>query len=154
MNKKAVLGSPFEMSLRILLMLNEIKNIECDLQIICAIDFIAVYAADFNLLDENLHGYGNYRFSEYPARKNLVTSALKILVLNGTIAFFANKNGFTYKITTTGRKVCYDLTDSYSNEYRIAVRAVCKRYDISNDSAMLNDINKHTICSLQEDKNE
>lgn len=97
MSKNNVLGSPFEMSLRILLILNESGDIGLDVQRISAIDFIAVYAADFNLLDENLHGYGNYRFSEYPTRKSLVTSALKILSLNGTITFLANQNGFTYK---------------------------------------------------------
>ncbi|HCT64537.1 MAG TPA: hypothetical protein DIC60_04625 [Lachnospiraceae bacterium] len=150
MNKETVLGSSFEMSLRILLILNEIENTELDIQRICAIDFIAVYAADFNLLDENLHGYGNYRFSEYTARKDLVTSALKILVLNGTITFLANRNGFAYKITQTGKNVCHDLNDTYSDEYRIAVKSVFRNYDVTNDNAMLKDINQHTIHALQE----
>ncbi len=154
MNKTNVLGSPFEMSLRILLILNEAKGIELGIQRISAIDFIAVYAADFNLLDENLHGYGNYRFSEYPARKDLVSSALKILVLNGTISFLANQNGFVYKITENGRRVCRDLTNSYSEEYKIALRAVFRNYDMTNDTSMFRDINRYTLHYLQEDKHE
>ena len=61
-----VLASSFEMSLRILLMLDTLSDTMLDEEQITAIDFIAVYAADFGLLDENLHGYGAYRYSEYP----------------------------------------------------------------------------------------
>lgn len=154
MSKANVLGSAFEMSLRILLMLNESKDSELDIQRISAVDFIAVYAADFNLLDENLHGYGNYRYSEYPARKDLVSSALKLLVLNGTISFLTNQNGFVYKITESGKRVCRDLSDSYSEEYKIALRSVFKNYDTQNDTSMLKDINHHTLHYLQEDKHE
>lgn len=54
------LGSTFEISLRILLLLNEAHGATLDEQQIGAVDFISVYAADFGLLDENLHGYSNY----------------------------------------------------------------------------------------------
>jgi len=154
MSNTNVLGSPFEMSLRILLMLNELNGKELDIQRMSAIDFIAVYAADFNLLDENLHGYGNYRYSEYPARKDLVSAALKLLVLNGTVSFGANQNGYMYKITESGKHLCLDLSDSYSEEYRIAIRAVFKNYDLKSDASMLKDINHHTLHYLQEDKHE
>lgn len=154
MNEMTVLGSPFEISFRILLMLNEIGNVELDVQRICAIDFIAVYAADFNLLDENLHGYGNYRFSEYSARRDLVTLALKILVLNGTIIFLSTRNGYVYKLSEAGKNVCHCLIDSYSDEYCIAIRAVLKNIDISDDRAMLTHINQHILYSLQEGNNE
>lgn len=153
MSENNMLGSPFEMSLRILLMLNENENMALDVQRMSAIDFIAVYAADFNLLDENLHGYGNYRFSEYPARKNLVATALKMLILNGTITFLANQNGFAYKITKAGKKICHVLKDSYSAEYQIGIRAVFKKYDMTDDS-MLKDINRRTLYFLQEDSDE
>lgn len=53
----STLGSTFEISLRILLMLNELQGSSFDEQQIGAVDFISVYAADFGLLDENLHGY-------------------------------------------------------------------------------------------------
>lgn len=74
----STLGSTFEISLRILLMLNELQGSSFDEQQIGAVDFISVYAADFGLLDENLHGYSNYRFSEYPARKYIVAELEKI----------------------------------------------------------------------------
>ncbi len=154
MNDKILLGSSFEISLRILLMLNEMPSLALDAQQISAIDFIAVYAADYKILDENLHGYGSYRFSEYPSRKQMVSSALKTLVLDGHILFTPNKNGYAYKISNSGRMLAKSLAGSYSDEYKIAIHAVTSNYDISNEQAMLNDINQHTIRSLQEDINE
>lgn len=84
MNESAI-GSTFEISLRILLMLNQLSLQSLDERQIEIIDFISVYAADFGLLDENLHGYGEYRYSEFPARKQPVAVALKNLVLDGYI---------------------------------------------------------------------
>lgn len=152
MYNRKVLGSPFEMSLRILLMLNEAENHQLDIQSICAIDFIAIYAADFSLLDENLHGYGHYRYSEYLAKNELATSALKMLVLYETVEFFPNRNGFLYKINKSGEDVCNNLKNSYAEEYQIAVRAVLNNYNISNTKEMLTSINQHMLYSLQEDK--
>lgn len=138
------------MALRILLILDELAGIKLDEQTIRSVDFIALYAADFNLLDENLHGYSSYRYSEYSARKSLVEDALKNLVLNGTVSFFLNQNGFVYRISKPGRDVCRMLTGSYAEEYRISVKAISKKYDLSTAKALLEDINHHTIRSLQE----
>ena len=54
-NTKAI-SSAFEMALRVLLLLSKVKNRSITIMQICEVDFIAVYAADFGLLDENLHG--------------------------------------------------------------------------------------------------
>ena len=99
----STLGSTFEISLRILLMLNELQGSSFDEQQIGAVDFISVYAADFGLLDENLHGYSNYRFSEYPARKYIVSSALKGLLLDGNIRLHSTSTGYRFSITEAGR---------------------------------------------------
>ena len=65
MDNIRAISSAFEMALRILLLLSEVKNRSLTITQICEIDFISVYAADFGLLDENLHGHGTYRFSEF-----------------------------------------------------------------------------------------
>ncbi len=80
-----LLGSTFETSLRISLLLNEFRDTPLDEQQICCIDFIAIYGADFGLLDENLHGNGLFRLSEFSAKSKLVSLALKKLVLNPII---------------------------------------------------------------------
>ena len=144
-----VLGSTFEISLRILLLLNEAHGAALDEQQIGAIDFISVYAADFGLLDENLHGYSNYRFSEYPARKHLVSSALKELLLDGNIRFQATPTGYKYFITDDGKSICKKLTSNYANEYRISVQTVINSFDNANTRLMLREINRLTIQSLE-----
>lgn len=131
MQNKMLLGSPFEMSLRILLMMNELGAIPLDEQQMGAIDFIAVYGADFGILDENLHGYGSYRFSEFPARKALVSSAVKILVLDDCLNFSPRERGFLYEITESGKRRCETLKDTYAEEYKIALRAVAAHFDLS-----------------------
>ena len=144
-----VLGSTFEISLRILLLLNEAHGAALDEQQIGAIDFISVYAADFGLLDENLHGYSNYRFSEYPARKHLVSSALKELLLDGNIRFQATPTVYKYFITDAGKSICKKLTSNYANEYRISVQTVINSFDNANTRLMLREINRLTIQSLE-----
>ena len=144
-----VLGSTFEISLRILLLLNEAHGAALDEQQIGAVDFISVYAADFGLLDENLHGYSNYRFSEYPARKHLVSSALKELLLDGNIRFQATPTGYKYCITCAGKSICKKLTSNYANEYRISVQTVINSFDNANTRLMLREINRLTIQSLE-----
>lgn len=149
MNESAI-GSTFEISLRILLMLNKLSPMKLDEQQIGAIDFISVYAADFGLLDENLHGYSNYRYSEFPARKQIVTSALKNLVLDGYVRLYPTSIGYTYSILEVGKTVCDKLTSSYAKEYILAVQSVIDRFDKANAAAMLKEINRLTIQSLQE----
>lgn len=149
MNESAI-GSTFEISLRILLMLNELSPARLDEQQIGAIDFIAVYAADFGLLDENLHGYSNYRYSEFPARKEMVSSALKNLVLDGYVRLYPTSSGYGYSIMESGKAVCTKLTSGYANEYILAVQSVVDRFDKADATAMLKEINRLTIQSLQE----
>ena len=102
---ESTIGSTFEISLRILLMLDCLSPLQLDAQQIGMIDFISVYAADFGLLDENLHGYSNYRFSEFPARKQPIEAALRYLILDGYVHLTSTSNGYEYSITTAGKNV-------------------------------------------------
>lgn len=149
MNGSAI-GSTFEISLRILLMLNELSPAELDEQQIGAIDFIAVYAADFGLLDENLHGYSNYRYSEFPAKKQLISAALKNLVLDGYVRLHPTSAGYSYSILDAGGNACNKFTSSYAKEYLLAVQSVLDRFDKVDAAVMLKEINRLTIQSLQE----
>lgn len=147
--KETLIGSSFEMSLRILLMLDVAPDVGLDETQIAAIDFISVYAADFGLLDENLHGYGNYRFGEYPYRRELVTEALRELTLSRYVMLCADEDGFKFFITEDGRGVCGKLSDSYAEEYVIAVNSVMETFDINDSKAMIRTINTHAMRSLE-----
>ncbi len=144
-----VLASSFEMSLRILLMLDTLSDTMLDEEQITAIDFIAVYAADFGLLDENLHGYGAYRYSEYPARRGLVAEAVRSLVLDRYIALNPDDDGYSFYITDLGKEVCRKLSSEYASEYRIAVDAVGESLNVHDALKMDSAIKDHALRSLK-----
>lgn len=153
MNESAI-GSTFEISLRILLMLNQLSPQSLDERQIEMIDFISVYAADFGLLDENLHGYGEYRYSEFPARKQPVAVALKNLVLDGYIRLNPTSAGYKYSILEEGKEICRKLTSSYAGEYNLAVKTVANTFNVENANTMLREINRFTTQSLTEVNHE
>lgn len=102
MKESTILGSQFESSLRVLLLLDELHNKYLDEMQIACIDFIAIYGADFMILDENLHGNGLFRFSEFSAKSELIALSIKQLVLDGLVTFTANQNGYSYSINSNG----------------------------------------------------
>ena len=149
MKESTLLGSEFESSLRVLLLLDELRDMSLDESQIACIDFIAIYGADFMILDENLHGNGLFRFSEFSSKSKLVTLSLKKLVLNGFITFTANKKGYSYSISSEGTQIANELKDTYSDEYRLAVREVSTTFPSLNASTMQKQIYKTTINSLE-----
>ncbi len=149
MKDSTILGSQFESSLRVLLLLDELHDKYIDEMQIACIDFIAIYGADFMILDENLHGNGLFRFSEFSAKSELIALSVKKLVLDGLITFTANNNGYLYSINSEGHKIANKLNDSYSEEYRIAVEEVNTTFPSLNTSAMQKLIYKTTINSLE-----
>ena len=149
MKESTLLGSEFESSLRVLLLLDELRDMSLDESQIACIDFIAIYGADFMILDENLHGNGLFRFSEFSAKSKLVTLSLKKLVLNGFITFTANKKGYSYSISSEGTQIANELKDTYSDEYRLAVSEVSTTFPSLNASTMQKQIYKTTINSLE-----
>ena len=147
--KAAAIASSFEMSLRILQMLNILRDTPLSGEQIGAIDFIAVYAADFDLLDENLHGYNPYRYSEYPARRALVSDAIKGLALDGYVALRSMRDGYRFQITQAGAAACNNISNSYATEYEIAIREVARGFNIHDLGQLKSAINEKTLESLK-----
>lgn len=150
MNKTVLFGSLFETSLRILLLLDEL-DLALDETQICCIDFMAIYGADFGLLDENLHGNGLFRFSEFSAKSLVIAESIKHLVVESFVKFITTKKGYTYIISDTGRNTISQISDTYEEEYRIAVRAVQKSFSSLHSNQMRQKIFHTTINSLEVD---
>lgn len=112
-----ILGTEFEISLRYILLLDIAEDYPMTETRLCALDFIATYAADFNYSDENLHGISSYRFSEYLHRQMEAKAAIKSLVLTGLAKVKANKQGFFYSLSRTGKEKAPLLKSDYANEY-------------------------------------
>lgn len=72
MMKNKLFNSPFEMSLRITLLLAAAPKEKFSVDRIMGLDFISCYAADFNMPYANLHGDNGYRYGEIVGRRLLV----------------------------------------------------------------------------------
>lgn len=147
MNK--VLGTPFEISLRILLLLEESDGQGFTAGMIAALDFVSVYARDFDLSDANLHGNGDYRFGEFAARRELVKEGTKQLVLDGTVLVRNTKRGFEYVLSRSGQEFAANLESAYADAYRaIASRTIATMREKS-EHDLYELINQRAIASLR-----
>lgn len=84
--KNKLFNSPFEMSLRMMLLLAAAPKEKFTIDRIIGLDFISCYAADFGMPYANLHGDNGYRYGEIVGRRLLVQEAVKELVTQGLVA--------------------------------------------------------------------
>lgn len=109
-------NSTFETSLRVLLTLY-VYETAMSLDSIVATDFITIYAGDFNIAHNNLHGVNEFSFSEYSFRRQSTAEAIKELLLYEEIVLETNSDGFVYRITDKGSAICDEMTTLYAAEY-------------------------------------
>lgn len=141
-SNQSIFNTVFETSLRILLILNESEDsYSCDR--IMTIDFTAIYGKDFGISDYNLHGDSYFRYGEFPARRDLVTRAVKDLVIKELIKPSFLTSGFTYKITPSGKRVVKSLKSVYSKAYKILCRRSIKFYEGNDDKQALDILNSY-----------
>ncbi|WP_242860418.1 ABC-three component system middle component 2 [Desulfosporosinus sp. I2] len=144
-----VFNTEFELFLRILLILNSpsVRKVSSDR--IAAIDFITVYGKDFGVSDQNLHGDNNYRFSEISCRRDLITKAIKALVIDGMAKVICQKSGFYYSISDNGKNYCSKFNNTYADTYSSIVKHTLIYIDNKSDRELANQINSYSIIALQ-----
>lgn len=111
-----IFNTSFEVSLRILIIVNTVQT-RLSIDRITDLDFIAIYGKDFGVSEYNLHGDNDYRFSEYTSKREIVSQAIKELVLRGYITPHCNKSGFNYSISKEGVAFCESLNDKYAEDF-------------------------------------
>jgi len=139
-----VFNTSFEMSIRVLLILNSAKD-PLSIDRIAAIDFITIYGKDFDISNENLHGNNSYRFSEFTSKREIATKALKELVLRKYVKVVCNKSGFSYKMTEVGEKYCESLNDEYASAFSINVQTAISKFENKSDRKIINFINEKAV---------
>ena len=125
-----VLGSQFETSLRVLLLLEAANNDPLDEVAIAGLDYITIYANDFDLSDSNLHGDSKYRFGEFASRRTIIKAAVKQLVLDGLVVATHSSEGFRYQLSEDGIDFAASLTSDYANAYCETAERVLKGLDM------------------------
>lgn len=145
-----IFNSTFENSLRLLILLDEF-DMPQTLDMLYAVDFMALYSKAFGLADQNLNGDNDYKFSEFASQRELVKDALRELVLNGTAEAVSYKNGLSYVISTEGEDYCKSLDSDYAHEYRSYARNVVSAVAGKSERSLIATIYKMSEQSFREE---
>lgn len=142
-----IFNTPFEVSLRILIVLN-VTDARLSVDRISALDFITIYGKDFGVSEYNLHGDNDYRFSEYASKREIISQALKNLVLMGYILPHCNKSGFTYSISKSGISLCQSLNNEYAEKYSAIAKKAHIMFSSYSDRKIIYTINNYAISEF------
>lgn len=146
--KNKLFNSPFEMSLRIILLLASAPKEKFSVDRIIGLDFISCYAADFGLPFPNLHGDNGYRYGEIVGRRLLVQEAVKSLVTSGLVEVTVNQ-GYQFSISDSGKKYANSMKTGYAREYKETVGAAILKYKDNTDTGILAEIQNLAINTLR-----
>ena len=144
--KSKLLNTPFEMGLRVLLLLNSSPIEFLTSEQILSFDFVSCYGKEFDISSSNLHGDGQYKFSELSLRNELLKEALKWLVLQNYISVDVHC-GFRFGITDLGSDFISSIDDTYSCSYSETAELAFKKYN--KESAF--DLNKIILQKSKDD---
>lgn len=146
--KNKLFNSPFEMSLRVALLLASVPNERLSIDRIIGLDFISCFAADFGIPYTNLHGDNGYRYGEIVGRRLLVQNAIKMLVSQGLINVTIDR-GYLFSIFERGNEFSNKLETSYAREYRAIAKAAISKYKDNSDAEILAIIQNLSIQALR-----
>lgn len=142
-------NSTFEISLRVLLLLDAVRTKGATIDRIAAYDFITTYGSEFGVSSESLHGSNRYNFSELAEKRMQCTAAVKDLVLDGFVSVSRTHSGFLYRITDLGVKYANELSSVYASEYLHTAKKTHRRYKNQSDTSLTEYINEKALHSLR-----
>ena len=144
----SVFNSTFEISLRILILLDEAGTAR-SLGWLYIADFIATYGHAFGITVKSINGDNQFMYSEFASRRELVRGALKELVLDGYVLPVRDNRGFLYKINDRGREFSKSLESEYAKEYRFAARAALTYMGSRTQKSITDEINEMSMKSIR-----
>ena len=140
--KNTIFNTPFEMELRIILLMSNVPRKFFSADRILVFDFMACYGKEYNISDINLHGDNHYMYGEIANRSSLLYKAIKNLVVKGYI-FVALKNGYQYYVSDSGIEVAKRFSCKYANTYINIVKNIAEKYDKCEDIDLINLIQRY-----------
>ena len=90
-------------------------------------DFMAVYAQEFVIGGQNLHGDNGFKYSEFSVRKQAIEEGVKALVRNGLLKVEL-QDGFRYAATEEGVRCFSGMESRYAHEYIEQLGKVLEAY--------------------------
>ena len=142
-------NTPFEVSLRILLLLYAVRPLAMTIDRISAYDLMSVYGRDFGVTERNLHGENKFSFSEFSAKREQCNDALKSLLLDGFAAVKKSQRGFLFALNDRGVKFAEAMQSEYAGEYMETAKKTHQMFRETSDESLLSEITKQAISSLR-----
>ena len=143
-----IFNTPFENGLRLLLLLSFHKDRTMSLDMVTALDFLALYGEDLGVSPISMNGQNAFSLCEYTAKRELLRTAARYLVLRGLIKADESADGFGYRITDRGAKTADALDSDYAKEYRIALEFTGKFAEKS-EQQLISWINRAAAAKIQ-----
>ncbi|WP_418751654.1 ABC-three component system middle component 2 [Frisingicoccus sp.] len=147
MNK--IFNTTFESSLRILLLLSVSEDEQMTLDRIADYDFITIYSKYFGISNMALHGENAFGLSEFAARRGMMQSTLKLLVLDGLVSVKRRQSGFQYFISEVGKTVAEKMETEYANNYKILARKTVEHFKGQSESKIMRTISNTSTDFLR-----
>lgn len=142
-------NTPFESSLRVLLVLYSIKPLAITVDRITAYDFMTIYGKDFDVTSFNLHGDNSFNFSELPSKRTSISNGIKESALNGMITVKQTNFGFCYAISELGTQYVVAFSSNYAKQYLEVIKKVHHLNKSKTDAALTTEINNKAIKNLR-----
>ena len=142
-------NTPFEVSLRILLILYAVKPLSMTIDRISAYDLMSVYGQNFGIAEHNLHGENPFSFSEFSAKRKQLNGALKSLVLDGFVSVEHSPGGFLFGLNEYGRAFAKSMQSEYAAAYMETAKKTHWRFGETSDASLLSMITEKALASLQ-----
>lgn len=142
-------NTPFEVSLRILLILSAVKPRSITIDRIAAYDLMAVYGRDFGMAEQNLHGENQFSFSEFSAKREQLNGALKSLLLDGFISVAPSPGGFLFGLNERGRDFARSMQSEYAAAYMETVKKTHRMLGKTSDASLLSKITRQAMDALK-----
>ena len=142
-------NTPFEVSLRILLLLYAVRPLAMTIDRISAYDLMSVYGRDFGIAEQNLHGESQFSFSEFSAKREQCNGAMKSLLLDGFASVEKSHRGFLFALNGRGVKFAEAMQSEYAAEYMETAKKTHRALKETSDESLLSEITNKAIGSLK-----
>lgn len=140
---KKVFNTIFENSIRLLLILSNIKkSISCDM--IAIIDFLTLYSHTLGIGGSDINGQNSLAICEYISRQSIIKKSIKQMSVDGFININQTVNGFGYSISEKGKSFIQTLESRYKNNYIKNLNLTLKFIGSKKEKTLIMYINEQT----------
>ena len=88
-----------------------------------------------------MHGDNEFGFAEFANKRERITEAVKLAVINDYITVENTAAGFLYSIGERGKKIVEEIQTPYAKSYMVGAKIVNRKFKGIPDEALLKYIN-------------